>query len=103
MIVTHERVLNCSGITSQECLAKFLTKLGHGLGFKLRADVPTDEVHGSVSISHGVPPAPHVLVVEVYEEDMPPEKPDRPGKRLSSLKRPATFPSAQSIKDKLDT
>tara|TARA_B110000977_G_C10861043_1_gene409781 strand:+ start:425 stop:751 length:327 start_codon:yes stop_codon:yes gene_type:complete len=106
MIVTHEVMINCTGITGEECNDNCITSLGHGTDFNLKAELPTDTLHGSVSIIHNDLPLPHVVIVEVYEEDEAPTNLTSHGittGRQSTLARPAVMPTEQDLINKLET
>ena len=98
MKITHEIMIDCTGITGEECNDNCITSLGHGTDFKLKASSPTDTLHGSVSIIHNDLPLPHVVIVEVYEEDEAPTD-----LRQSTLARPAVMPTEQDLINKLET
>jgi hypothetical protein len=98
MRVEHQRLIDCSGIETSRCSDNCLAALGHGLAFKLRADRKDDTVHGSVTISHALPPTPHYILIEVYEEDSPPSV-----WHSSHFARPAVMPTVAAIKARLDT
>ena len=97
MHILHHKVIDCSSMTPVACSDLLLVKLLHGPTFKLRADMPTDTVHGSVTIAHNTPPNPHEIIVEIYEVDEPPA-PNHP----STLKRPAPMTSEDAIRARLD-
>ena len=100
MKITYTKVIDCSAITAAECSDKCLVALGHSQTFKLKADTPDDVLHGSVSIVHNVPPLPHVIEIECYEQDkLPTIKLDG---RRSTLKRPVVMPTENELKAKLD-
>ena len=96
MRVEHRMQIDCSGMTPEQCSHALLAKLGHSLSFNLKAAVPTDVVHGAVSILHALPPDLHTIIVEVYETTQAPTK-----DRLSTLARPAILPTAAEIRRKL--
>lgn len=98
MKVFYSRAIDCSGMTSAECSDRCVAALGHGIGFKLRADEPDDEVHGLVTIAHTEPPALHEIIVEVYERDELPVE-----GRESTLRRPVEMPTERTLRDRLDT
>ena len=98
MKILHSRLIDCSGMTAAACSDLFLVALGHGINFKLRADLPTDVVHGSVTIAHNDPPVPHEIYVEIYDQDNLPTR----GRR-SRLRRPDIMPSEGEIKSRLDS
>ena len=52
MHITHKLIVDCSNMTYADFADKCLVALGHSPDFKLKADLPTDTVHGSVSIIH---------------------------------------------------
>jgi hypothetical protein len=52
------------------CSERILSDLGNGPGFKLRAEHPSDSVHGSISILHL--DGNHILTVELYDIEDPP-------------------------------
>ena len=99
MHVTHQKVIDCSGMESAACSDLLLAKLQHGPAFKLRADNPSDTVHGSLTITHAFPPEPHEILVEVYEQGSPPV----PEGRRSTLARPADMPTAAEVRRRLNT
>ena len=106
MRVKHTCVIDCSEMTAAECSDACLVALGHGLGFKLKADDPTDIVNGSITIAHNFPPEPHEFYIEVYEQDEAPTAVVWNGRivgRQSALARPLRMPTAQSLRDKLNT
>lgn len=96
MQIEHQLRIDCSAITPEACSNAILAKLGHSLSFNLKAAVPTDTVHGAVSILHALPPDLHTIIVEVYETTQAPMK-DRP----STLARPAILPTEAEIRRKL--
>mgnify|MGYP001559233182 FL=1 len=97
--VEHRRVLDCGTRTSAECSEAVVAALGHGPGFKLKADTPDDTVHGSVTIQWCDPmPCAVTILVEVYEQDDPPN-----ARRKSHLKRSSIMPSETEIRRRLDT
>ena len=51
MHVKHNICLDCSPERTGELSNSILTALGHGPALKLRADLPTDTVHGSVTMA----------------------------------------------------
>lgn len=51
MKITHEICIT-NGANSAECCDAVLIALGHSSTFKLKADLPTDTVHGAVTIIH---------------------------------------------------
>jgi hypothetical protein len=51
MKIQHEICIT-NGVNSVECCDAVLTALGHSPTFKLKADSPTDTVHGAVTIIH---------------------------------------------------
>ena len=51
MKIQHEICIT-NGANSAECCNAVLTALGHSPTFKLKADSPTDTVHGAVTIIH---------------------------------------------------
>ncbi len=95
MHTTHELLIDCSNITAAECSDKCLVALGHGTDFCLKASTATDTCHGAVSIDHGTP---HIITVECYDHDEAPV-----GERESTLACCADMPTAQTLKDRLDT
>ena len=106
MIVTHEVMINCTGIAGEECNDNCITSLGHGTDFKLKALLPTDTLHGSVSIIHNDSPLPHIFSIEVYETDEAPTAVTSHGittGRQSTLARPAVMPTEQDLINKLET
>jgi len=108
MHIEHEMVMDCSEMTQEACSDICIEALtvGHGSDFKLKADTEDDIVHGFVTIVHNDPPLPHEYTVEIYEVDEPPTAKLVHGElegRLSTFKRPETFPTEQVLKDRLDT
>ena len=106
MIFTHEVMINCTGITGEECNDNCITALGHDTDFKLKALSPTDTLHGSVSIIHNDSPLPHIFIVEVYEADEAPTSLTSHGittGRQSTLARPAVMHTEQDLINKLET
>jgi hypothetical protein len=97
MHLEHQRIIDCSAMLASECSDKCLVALEHCSDFALRADVPTDTVHGSVTIVHNAPPIPHEFIVEVYEAD------EAPTSRQSTLKRPTVMPTEETLRTRLDT
>ena len=97
MIVFHEGLIDCSGITADECSDAILAILEHGPAFKLKADLPTDTVHGSITVDHRSPPDAHKIIVEVYESDEAPVQ-----GRETSLKRPGVMPTVSTLKTRLE-
>jgi len=105
MHVVHNKIIDCSAMPASECSDRLLTALGHGVGFKLKADTPNDIVHGSVTIAHNLPPEAHEITVEIYEVDEAPTVLMVHGRmegRESTLKRPAVIPTEQVIKDRIN-
>ncbi len=90
MQITHEVVIDCSHMTPANCSDVCLEALSHGAGFKLKADSSTDTIHGSVTIQHSMPPNPHLIIVEVYEEDR------------GRQRKPAKMPTASQVTGALD-
>ena len=106
MIVTHEIMIDCNSITDEACSDLCLSALGQSTDFNLKAELPTDTLHGSVSIIHNDLPLPHVVIVEVYEEDEAPTNLTSHGittGRQSTLARPAVMPTEQDLINKLET
>lgn len=104
MRVNVRKVIDCSAITAQECSDLALADLGHGPTFALKADTPQDTVHGSVTISHNMPPEAHEIIVDVYEVDEAPTAQMVHGHlegRQTTIKRPDPMPTEQTIKDRL--
>ena len=90
---------------AEACSDMVLDALGHGPTFKLKADTPDDTVHGSVTIAHNLPPEPHKISVEVYEDANLPALTMINGVtqgRRSTLQRPAIMPTAKKIRDRLN-
>ena len=103
MIVRHELLLDCADLSPLACSDLVLTKLGHGPSFKLKAERPTDMVHGHVTITHHLLPLPHVIEVTVYEvDDLPRIEPGQRQKRETILKRPTIFLTPTELKTRLD-
>ena len=105
MHVIHNKVLDCSAMTAAECSDACLVALQHGADFSLRADTPTDTVHGTVSIVHSDPPEPHIITVDVYDVDEAPATKMVHGQvegRQSTLKRPDPMPTEQTIINRLE-
>ena len=98
MVITHEVMIDSSSMTYEQISDSCLEALGHSEDFKLKASSPTDTLHGSVSIIHNDLPLPHVVIVEVYEEDEAPTD-----LRQSTLARPAVMPTEQDLINKLET
>ena len=96
MRVNDTKMIDCSGIMSAECSDLFLAALGNGIGFRLRADNPTDTVHGAVTIVHNFPPIAHEILVEVYEQQEGPN-----ARHRSTLNRPLLMPTTQDIRNRL--
>ena len=106
MNITHEVMVNCTGITIEECSDNCLATLGHGVDFNLKASTATDTLHGSVSITHNDSPLPHIFSIEVYEEDEAPTAVTSHGVttgRESTLARPVVMPTEQDLINKLET
>ena len=51
MKIRHEICIDNKGDTDK-CCNEILVALGHGPGFKLKADTPDDTVHGALTIAH---------------------------------------------------
>ena len=98
MKIIHELIVDCTSITGEACSDNCLTALGHGPDFNLKCEVPTDTIHGSVSIIHNDRPLPHIFMIEVYEEDEAPTS-----VRESTLARTAVMPTEQDLINKLET
>jgi predicted kinase len=106
MHVIHNVVLDCSAMLPTECSDACLVALQHGVAFALKANAPTDTVHGTVSIVHNDPPEAHIITVNVYDADEAPTAQMVHGEvvgRQSTLKRPDPMPTEQAIKDRIDT
>ena len=106
MVITHEVMIDSSSMTYEQISDSCLEALGHSEDFKLKASSPTDTLHGSVSIIHNDLPLPHVVIVEVYEEDEAPTSLTSHGittGRQSTLARPAVMPTEQDLINKLET
>ena len=97
MNVVHKILLDCSAMPAAECSDTFLAALEHGPAFKLKADLPSDTVHGSITVDHNSPPEAHEIIVEVYESDVAPVE-----GRESSLKRPAVIPTSNILRTRLE-
>lgn len=100
-VTMHEISFACEalGLRPDQCSDRLLARLGHGPAFRLKADAPTDTVHGSVSIRHTQPPGLHLIRVEVYQADLGPR-----GGRQSTLRRPpGPLPDAATIQRQLET
>jgi len=97
MHVVHAIILDCSAIPVIECSDAILVALEHGPAFKLKADLPTDTVHGSITVGHNLPPEAHEITVEIYESDEAPVE-----GRESSLNRPGVMPTASILRARLD-
>lgn len=97
--VLHSLLRDCvgRGLTPAQCSDELLAKLGHGPAFRLKADTPTDTVHGAVMIRHAIPPDPHLIRVELYLADSPPT-----GGRRAFLKAHPSLPSDAAIRARLD-
>lgn len=105
MQVIHEKLLDCTSMTPTECSDACLVALQHGSDFALKANNPTDTVHGTVSIVHNDLPEAHIITVTVYDTDEAPTAQMVHGNlegRQSTLKRPAPMLTEQEIKDRLD-
>lgn len=87
--------MSCAGPTPADCSDAILVKLQHETAFKLRADTPTDTVHGSLTIVHG---PTHEFIVEIYDADESPNS-----VHSSMFKRPATMPTEATIHTRLDS
>lgn len=103
MRVTSQRILACPNGDPLACSEGLLTRLGHRPAFSLKADAPTDRVHGSLTVTHASPPTPHEITVEVYEADETQnyDPLTKTGHR-THLKRPIPFPTEQEIRMRLD-
>ena len=97
--VEDTRVLDCGPRTSAECTEVVLAALGHGPGLKLKADTPTETVHGAVTIQWCAPmPCVVTIMVELYEQEAPPT-----ARRQSHLKRSAVMPTEAEVRRRLLT
>ena len=104
MRITHELLIDCSAMTAAEFSDKCLIALGHGPNFKLKADSPTDVVHGSVSIVHYEGCCE--ITVECYHEHEEPTACMSHGVmtgRQSTLACCENMPTEQMLRDRLDT
>lgn len=95
MIVIHNRIIACTSAVA--CSDTFLTKLGHGPTLTLKATLPTDIVHGSITIAHNQPPLAHEITVEIYDAVELPN-----AAHQSTLAKPAVIPTEAAIKANLD-
>jgi hypothetical protein len=105
MQVIHEKLIDCTSMTPAECSDACLAALQHGSDFALKANAPTDTVHGTVSIVHNDPPEAHIITVNVYDADEAPTAQMVHGTmqgRQSTLKRPDPMPTEQVIKDRIN-
>ena len=103
MHITHELLIDCSAITAAEFSDKCLAALGHGPDFKLKADSPTDIVHGSVSIVHYEGYCE--ITVECYDHHEEPTACMSHGVmvgRESTLACCANMPTEQVLRDRLN-
>jgi len=98
MKITHEVMIDCTSMTNEACSDLCLAALGHGADFNIKCTLPTDTLHGSVSIIHNDSPVPHIFSIEVYEDGEAPN-----GGRESTLARPAVMPTEQDLINKLET
>jgi hypothetical protein len=95
MIVYHEGLVDCSGITADECSDSLLEALGHCDALKLKADHDADIVHGSVSIVHNSLPVAHEVTVVIYDAD------ENPNENHSTLIRcPERIPNTAELKQR---
>ena len=105
MKVVHSKSIDCTDKTSQACSDDILAALGHGADFALKADIPTDTVHGSVTILHRDPPELHDITVEIYEVDEAAPAISVHGMmegRQSTFQRPDPMPTERTIRDRLN-
>ena len=105
MHLVHQRLIDCSTMSAAECSDMCLAALQHGPDFALQADMPTDTVHGAVTIVHSDPPEPHIITVHVYDVDEDPTAKMVHGRvegRQSTLKRPDPMPTEQTIINRLE-
>lgn len=105
MKINISKSIDCVGKTSEACSDDVLTALGHGAAFTLKAEVPTDTVHGSVTILHCDPPELHAITVEIYEVYEAPPAISAHGLiqgRQSTFRRPDPMPTERIIKSRLD-
>jgi len=104
MIHVISILIDCTAITPGSCSDKVLAALHHGSNFRLRADSPTDTVHGAVSIVHHEPPILHEVTIELYEAAEEPTAHIENGSvfgRESTLQRSSDIPSASTLKERL--
>lgn len=95
MHVYHEEILDCSGLTADECSDRLLDALGHCDALKLKAAHDSDTVHGSVSIVHNSPPLAHAVTLVIYDADEGPNE-----YHSTFLCCPERTPSAIEIKQR---
>ena len=101
MIVVHEVGMACRNPTA--CSEQFITRLGHGASFKLKYDRAGDVAHGRLTSVHRQPPEGHQFRVEIYEVDEPPGIGPRYGTHDCAVQRPASLPTEQELRRRLDT
>lgn len=93
-----QKVIDCKALTRAQCSDEVLTALGHnGTTMKLKADTPTDTVHGYVSIEWHQPPLSSTICVTHYDKDEASN-----GKHQSTFKKHSTIPSAKTMQTGLD-
>jgi len=82
--------ITCSD--SGVCAQTILEKLEASLGLKLHADLETDIVNGSLSISHDRD-GTHTVSMEIYDSNEAPT-----GEHKTTLERPSVFPDEATRK-----
>ena len=99
MHITHNILIDCSSsLDSLDCHARCVAGLGSGPGFKLEADEPDDVVNGAVSISHGLTPKEHQIMIEMYDDEESPN-----GGHRSTLRPPVPCPTEEELIQRLVT
>ena len=116
MIVREIVRMACLGDSVSACSDACLLKIGHRPTFRLKRERAGEVIHGSVSMTHGTndewaqfypePPPQgtvltHAIVLEVFDEDAPPDKSPVNERRL--LKRPLPMPTEKTLRTRLAT
>ena len=106
MIITIKQQIDCKDIEIGICSENILTALGHSETFRLKAEHPTDSVHGSVTVIHNDLPDEHIIAIELYEQTEQPTAATIHGEivgRQSTLQVCETMPTITEFKKRLKT
>ena len=106
MIITIKQRIDCKDIEIETCSENILTALGHDETLKLKAEHPTDSVHGSVTVIHHDLPDEHIIAIELYEKTEQPTAATIHGEivgRESTLQACETMPTITEFQKRLKT